>query len=203
MTTRTDYLNLPGQLAPGLGGDFTHDKLRGQPMQTYATATPFYPADPHPQDFHIEDIAHNLSLICRFGGHTRVFYSVAQHSCLVHDLLDEHRAEGLLHDRAEAYIGDMITPVKVLFPAYKTMEHGIERVSAMVFGLTWPQPPEIKQADLRVLATEKRDLMKPADWGPLPAPLETPIEPWSPERAYEEFTARAQALGLWKGESHE
>lgn len=81
-------------------------------MQT-ASGRMFYPLDPRPDEIHIEDIAAALSRICRFGGHCRAFYSVAQHSVLV----SEHSGPGdelwgLLHDASEAYLGDLIRPLK-------------------------------------------------------------------------------------------
>lgn len=54
------------------------------------------------------DISHSLAHLCRFNGHTREFYSVAQHSCIVADLVpEEHKLAALLHDATEAYLGDM------------------------------------------------------------------------------------------------
>ena len=68
---------------------------------------------PEPNSIHIADIAHALSMICRYGGHVREYYSVAQHSCLVAQLLAPRlRIYGLLHDAAEAYLGDVVSPLK-------------------------------------------------------------------------------------------
>src|ERR1700683_336889 len=73
----------------------------------------FYVLDPRPSDVRIEDIAHSLSLQCRFNGHVKNFYSVAQHSVLVSERCDPADAlYGLLHDASEAYIGDMSAPLK-------------------------------------------------------------------------------------------
>jgi len=81
------------------------------------TGRQFYPLDPCPEDIDIHDIAHHLSLICRFNGACRVFYSVAQHCCIVSDALARpYKLRGLLHDGTETYFGDMIKAIEV-FPA--------------------------------------------------------------------------------------
>ena len=85
------------------------------------TGKHFYPLDPKAEDICIEDIAHSLSNLCRFNGHTKRFYSVAQHSLNVERFIkklswgERLRLYGLMHDFAEAYIGDMTTPYKVTF----------------------------------------------------------------------------------------
>ena len=69
--------------------------------------------NPARDSIHLEDIAHALSMLCRYGGHLLEHYSVAQHSCLVAQLLEPRlRVYGLLHDAAEAYLGDVVTPLK-------------------------------------------------------------------------------------------
>lgn len=82
------------------------------------------PKDPDPNDIRIDDIAHALSLICRYNGHTDVHYSVAQHCIVVVDRLKTMKAPfkaqlmGLLHDSEEAYLGDMVSPVKKKYPEF-------------------------------------------------------------------------------------
>lgn len=108
----------------------------------------------------IEDIAHALSMICHWGGHSREFFSVAQHSVLVSRICPPELAFwGLHHDDAEAYYGDMVRPLKVLLPAFKEYETRGLRVIAAKFNLPWPEPPELKLYDNRALAIESASLM--------------------------------------------
>ncbi len=154
---------------------------------------PFF--KPEEYDFDIFTIAHALSKLCRFTGHTRRFYSVAQHSVLVSRILPpEHQKAGLLHDAAEAFIGDMSKPLKDLFPEFKRIEEAIEEALFAQFGIPFPMQPEIKHADLVLLATEQRDLLPPIEsqWALLAGiePMDDVIEPWTPEEAYKAFIRR-------------
>lgn len=144
----------------------------GNWFQTY-TGKKFYVLDPRPEDICIEDIAHSLSLLCRFNGHIQSFYSVAQHSIHVCNLFGKLVAGtdldkkgfylcALLHDAAEAYIGDVIRPVKYSIPQIKEVENNIERCVFECFDLQdhWPKVKDIvKQADRVMLITERRDLL--------------------------------------------
>lgn len=152
----------------------------------------FYPLDPRPEDIRTGDIAHGLSMICRFGGHVREFYSVAQHSVLVsHAVPPRHALWGLLHDATEAYLGDMIRPLKLSMPAYQEVEKRLEAVIAEVFNLPMPMPREVKHADNMLLMTERRDLLPVhREWSPRAEPLPGVIVPWTPARARAEFMDR-------------
>jgi 5'-nucleotidase len=165
-------------------------------IQTFSGAK-FQPGAPRPEDFNIADIAHSLSLLCRFNGHCRRFYSVAEHSVRVSGHCPpRHALWGLLHDLGEAYLGDMPRPIKLGFPAFEEAELRLVRVACEVFGLPWPMPAEVKQADDALLATEMRDLMAPPpeDWKLREAPLAGRIEPWSAEEAELAFLARYREL---------
>ena len=142
----------------------------------------------------IEDIAHALSNICRFTGQTYL-YSVAQHSVLVSYLVPpEHALAGLLHDAAEAYVGDVSSPLKALLPDYQAIETRIERAVLARFDLPYPLPPCVKEADLIALATEKRDLWEKleGEWGSLAGidPIMPRILPIPPSLSYEIFMKR-------------
>lgn len=130
--------------------------------------------DPHGSDFDIDDIAHGLAHVCRYAGQCRAFYSVAEHSMLVADTVGEFAYEALLHDAAEAFIGDVTRPFKQLLPDYKRIEATIEDAMVGRFGLDRRSKDSVKHADLRVLAAEQAQVMAPgcADWA-----VEAGIEP--------------------------
>ncbi|CAI1149395.1 HD family hydrolase [Serratia liquefaciens] len=146
------------------------------------------------------DIAKGLSNVCRFGGQCEEFYSVAQHSILVSLLVPlPYALEGLLHDAAEAFIGDMPSPFKKNLTDYMEMENKIESVIKRFFSLPPIKSPEVKSADLIALATECRDLNFPRalSYPPLRgiAPSDKHlVTPWPPKRAFQEFIARYDSI---------
>lgn len=152
----------------------------------------FYPAEPRVEDIDIEDIAHGLAYTCRFNGQTTAFYSVAQHSLIVCELVPESlKREALLHDAAEAYLGDLVKPLKALLPEFVAIEHQVMAAIARAFGLGDWIHPDIKRADRIALATEKRDLMPYSvePWSELQdvEPLSQPLRPMSPKLAKQAF----------------
>lgn len=150
---------------------------------------------PEEQTFDIYDIAHALSNICRFTGHTTSFYSVAQHCVLVSMLVPERLAlKGLLHDAAEAYLGDVASPLKAMLPQYKTIETRVENALLMSFGLSPGPDPIIKHADQRALVTEARDLMARAIVMVGIVPTEYRITPLPPQEAELVFLDRFHEL---------
>lgn len=148
------------------------------------------------------DIAHSLSMQCRFNGHTRHFYSVAQHCYLVADLVPaEHQLAALLHDATEAYVGDLVRPLKQgmrefyecqnLESLYDAVERRVWIAICQRFDLGLVLPDSVKHADLVALATEKRDLM-PCLEGI--EPLAQFIDPWQPSQAAIHYHGRLLEL---------
>lgn len=134
-------------------------------IETY-TGGRFHILDPKPEEILIEDIAHSLSMQCRFGGHARAFYSVAEHSVIVSLLVKpENALHGLLHDASEAYIVDIPTPVKADLDDYLVLEEDIQNAIVDKFNLSGDYA-DIKDADKVQLKTEAKYLMKSAgkDW---------------------------------------
>ncbi len=149
-------------------------------IQTY-TGKKFDLADPQPDMVCIEDISHALSHLCRYTGHSRAFYSVAQHSILVASHLPREIAlQGLLHDATEAYVGDVSWPLKQLLPEYKVIEQRVWRVIADKFGLPEELDPRVKEMDGILLMAEKRELLGEAP------------EPWAPQ--FEALVEKAKSI---------
>lgn len=114
----------------------------------------------------IDDIAPALARLCRFTGHG-AFYSVAEHSVRVSYLVPpEFALWGLMHDAAEAYLGDVSAPLKSLLPDYRAIEDRIEPVVFGAFGLTGPIPAEVKEADMLSLTIEKAHVLRSNDVWP-------------------------------------
>lgn len=174
-------------------------------IQTF-TGRRFHPLTPRAEDVCIEDIAHALANQCRFSGHVRHFYSVAQHSVLVSDNCPpEDRLWGLLHDAAEAYLVDLPRPVKQGLRAnhimlFDNLESSIMSCVCARFQLPHTQPESVDKADVLLLATEARDLMAPLaeGWTHTPengyAVLSKKIKPMNPVDAEHYFLKRFRDL---------
>lgn len=172
-------------------------------IQTYSgIAVNVY--NPTLESISIHDIAHALSHQCRYTGHVRRFYSVAQHSLLASKFVlnPDNALAALMHDASEAYITDIATPVKQAISGYYELERTFMQIIADKFGFTYPFDPEIKIVDMRLLNTERYQLL-----GKSPQPWESEIEsagfyegyhiPYmSPYKAKNAFLKRAQQLGI-------
>lgn len=154
---------------------------------------------PKPEDIEIEDIAHALANICRFTGHVREFYSVAQHCVLASCLVPPRDAlAALLHDAAEAYVTDVSSPLKPHLGGYKDIEKRIEKAVMTRFGIT-EMPATVKRADMVLLVTERRDLLPKTidadEWQGFDViPMPVVIKPLPPAEAKKRFLERAEVL---------
>jgi 5'-deoxynucleotidase YfbR-like HD superfamily hydrolase len=141
---------------------------------------------PRPEDILLTDIAHALSNLCRFGGHSD-FYSVAQHSILVSMIVPRPYAMwGLMHDASEAYLGDIPKPLKLyLNGGYADLEKIYMKAICERFCLPYEEPAEVKRADNILLVTERRDLLleHDMDWGVDQKPAAFIIKPMDPKNA--------------------
>jgi len=144
-------------------------------IQTFS-GVKYYPLEPLAEDVRLEDIAHALSLVCRFGGHCKQFYSVAEHSircceyvnrkCLLTRSSKKHiLLAALMHDAAESFLADISRPVKKTMRQFSDIEDlNIKAIAEKFqFGYPWNEEVEywVKRADNVMLATEARDLMAP------------------------------------------
>jgi 5'-deoxynucleotidase YfbR-like HD superfamily hydrolase len=150
--------------------------------------------DPDNSAYTIDDIAHGLSMVCRFGGHCAHHYSVAQHSVHVSEMVPpEFAYQGLMHDAPEALIGDVMKPLKMLLPDYQALEKKIEISVFKRLLVPYPLSAHVKDADWRMLITEQRQLARSRDdWATTQGrePYTFTIPQWSPEQAKAMFLAR-------------
>lgn len=162
------------------------------------TGKKFWFTNEDPAEVDIEDISHALSQMCRYTGHCKRFYSVAEHSVLVSRITGN--LEGLLHDASEAYLADIASPVKQLLPEYKALEERIMRKIAKAFGLSegFDKRPDVKMADWSMLKTEAGILLpsKGKEWF-FPPDVEESVDVplgLNPETAELEFLANYERL---------
>lgn len=173
---------------------------KGHWMQL-ASGRAFWPIDPLPEEVFIEDIAHALGMQCRYGGHCRTFYSVAEHSIHVSHLVpQEHALAALLHDATEAYCVDVPRPLKQELKGYREIEARLWAAVAIRFGVNPCLSEYVHDADVAMLFAEQEQLMLPSpreDWG---MGLTTPITArprifgYLPGRATAKFLARFYEL---------
>lgn len=168
----------------------------GDWIQTFS-GVQFFPLDPRPEEINIIDIAHALAHQCRYGGHSKVFYSVAEHCVHLHDYALGHNMGNiafstLMHDAAEAYLVDVPRPIKNHLSDYKRIEIGLEEAIFNKFGLPFPNPPETMVLDSRILTDERLQLMAdpPIAWSNEREPLGITLNYWTPRRAEKEFLKR-------------
>jgi 5'-deoxynucleotidase YfbR-like HD superfamily hydrolase len=173
---------------------------QGDWIQTY-TGKQYWPIDPRSEDIDIRDIAHALSMLCRFGGHCLKFYSVAEHSVhIARWLYQRHGAHvalcGLMHDATEAYVTDVPRPLKPFLNGYKQTEQQNWLAIAAAMGLPATLPPIVKEADTRALTEEARQNMAAcvAEWSTTTEPLGIELQYWQPEHAELEFLAAFREL---------
>lgn len=149
------------------GDKFQHPEEGRGPRLTTNSRRMFYPVDPDPESIRIEDIAHASSMICRWNGHCDVFYSVGQHAIAVCDLVRKaggtlgEQKQALMHDAAEAYVGDMPTPLKRYYKDFCAMEDNLLEMIAEKFGFDPHLSPLVHDMDWEALQREAYHLFNP------------------------------------------
>jgi hypothetical protein len=169
-------------------------------IQTFL-GNPFWPLDPRPEDVDILDIAHALSMQCRYSGHVHTFYSVAEHSVHISRAVSpENALWGLLHDADEVYMMDMPKPLKPRFPEYKQMAKNLMGCITQAFGMPEDEPAEVKEMDTRILFNEREALLNKSvrEWGLTGDPIPNlTIRCWQPAIAEIAFLERfAELTGI-------
>jgi RNAse (barnase) inhibitor barstar len=173
---------------------------RGDGWFVTSSGEKFFPLNPNVHEIQIKDIAFALSNICRFGGHVE-FYSVAEHCCHVSDACPPAlKFLGLMHDATEAYMGDMVRPLKQQMDFYREVEDMLWNVVARAFNLPL-SVEQVKIYDNRALLAERNYLMvegpNTRDWYWDHAglkPLDCQIKCWPPQVARREFMNRYNQL---------
>lgn len=179
---------------------------RGDWMQTF-TGRRFYPLAAQPEDVDIVDIAHHLSMVCRYGGATKFHYSVAQHSILMAQVApQEHKLRALLHDAPEAYVGDMIRPIKKdreLSP-FRDIERGVELAICNALKLEYPIANSVvHDLDTRILLDEREQVMTHTedDWQVRGDPIGVTIDEWKPAYTRQRFLRAYENYCAWHNET--
>lgn len=166
----------------------------------------YWLTDPHPDDVRIKDIAHALSMICRFGGHTMEYYSVAQHCVHCTDVIAQREPANillqlhtLLHDSSEAFLGDVVRPLKLSLAGYSELEARTMDVIYEALQLPLPNVLDhaaIKLVDNELLMTERKEFIQHRghDWGIDVKPLDIELGSLSPTAAEYQFITKYDEL---------
>jgi 5'-deoxynucleotidase YfbR-like HD superfamily hydrolase len=160
----------------------------------------FHFEDSNPEEVNIEDIAHALSLQCRFNGHVDRFYSVAEHCVLMSHLVPEELAfAALLHDAGEAYVGDMAHPIKMskFGSSFEKLEEVVLRAICTKFNIPYAdtQRDDLKLMDRRLCASEAQELFKSVPgWTAKYKAAELKPEGWTPKQAEKYYLRRFKEL---------
>lgn len=161
--------------------------------------------DLHANVWDVEDVAHALSHLCRYGGHVSRFYSVAEHSYHCAVALEAMQLPhlvvftGLMHDAPEAYLGDVPRGLKSLLPDYRLLESRLAAHLSSAFGFSNPTPAVVNLVDNRIVVNEVAELMaepNDCDWSPLDGlkPLDVTIRCWDPATAKRKFLNKFDEL---------
>lgn len=167
-------------------------------IHTY-TGRAFYSLEPRQEDISIIDIAHALSNQCRYSGHTKQFYSTAQHCCLLANYVENERQGSptdvlniLLHDSAEAYLVDVPRPIKQHMPEYRKWDYNLTLAIRKWVGLDDQIPKWQDELDSRIIQDERVALFEDCgvDWQHNAEPLGIPVAPWSAQKSEDQFLIR-------------
>jgi hypothetical protein len=184
----------------------------GEWVQTYSGLA-IHPLDPRPGEIVPEDIAHHTSMLCRYRGAPRVFYSVAEHQVLLarwvlrtdEPVVDREGVAkaAFLHDGPEAYLADVLRQLKEKMPWFIAAEDCLRKMIYDKFDVPVLCDADelfLATADWRICKDERAALLGPSprSWGGLEAlpPLGVKIEAWAPARAEAEYLDLAARLGI-------
>lgn len=176
-----------------------------EPYITTCGGGRIYPLGPRTRDFKTRDIAHSLSQICRYNGHTSEFWSVAAHSIEVSRILEEMGESlmiqfvGLMHDAGESCLCDIPRPIKPLVVGYQQWEATVDYVLAKKYGYPYPFPEVVKQVDNLLVLDEIRTFYPPGSdawkrYGMTEADKPRTLKPLDPKHGERAFLARFAEL---------
>lgn len=132
----------------------------------------------NPDSIDIKDIARALSMNCRWAGHVKSFYSIAEHSIRVCEAVKNprYKLQALLHDASEAYLLDIPKPFKIMMPEYVALENKLMNVIAEKYEFDYPLHPEVKFADKGQLEWEWANLKDPKNIAPYARDYMSPLQ---------------------------